>query len=426
MTKVRGRRAGLPALAGAAVVLLAGCGAASSASESALARGGVTSHTPSTPAVSPSPATPTPRASSTPSPTAPGRGEGALTVLAGRGYAEYGASDSAVNWVGEFERGSGCKVNMRYPQPGPDGMDKLVSQGAFDVVSAPPEVAGRLIAEKKAAPLTTSLLPHYQQIPEWLRGQRAITSGGAVYGVPYLWGYYLTLYDAGALSRAPRDAPYTDRGPVMLKDSPMSIADAALALKDRRPSLGVKDPFQLTRQQLDAAVALLGEKKDAGRSYWTIPVEALQGFTGGGVRVERALPYTLAVASRAGWPVKAVDERGPTTGWVDSWMISAQAAAPNCAYRWIDWVGSAKAQQQAAAWSGLAPANPRACSYAPKGGASQAARAAVAARLCDAYGVGDDARIAKIDFAVRPSRDCGGGECTDYADWAAAWQRLVR
>ncbi|RCG32436.1 extracellular solute-binding protein [Sphaerisporangium album] len=414
-------------MAGAAAMLLAGCGAVSSASERTGVAPSRTGPTSPAPSASPSPATPAPGASATPRPTAPGRGEGALTVLAGRGYAEYGASDSAVNWVGEFERGSGCKVNLRYPQPGTDGMDKLVSQGAFDVVSAPPEVAGRLIAERKAAPLTTSLLPYYQQIPEWLRDQRAFTSGGKVYGVPYLWGYHLTLYDAGALSRAPQDAPYSDRGPVMLRDSPMSIADAALVLKKRRPALGVEDPFQLTRQQFDAAVSLLAEKKDAGRSYWTNPVEAVQGFTGGGVRVERALPYTLAVAGGAGRQVKAVDERGTTTGWVDSWMISAQAAAPNCAYRWIDWVSSAKPQQQAAAWNGLAPANPRACSYDPKGTAGQAARAALAARVCDAYGVDDDARIAKIDFAVRPSKDCGGrdGECTDYADWAAAWQRLV-
>ncbi|MBB4705482.1 extracellular solute-binding protein [Sphaerisporangium siamense] len=419
----RRRSAGAASLA-AAAALLAACGAGTGAQEQR-AQVVPARATPRPPSATPS-VTPSSSASPSPSRTAPGRGEGALTVVAYRGYAEYGGSDSSVNWVGEFERNTGCRVTLRSMQ-GADDLDKLVSEGGFDVVAAPPQVAGRLIAEKKAAALTTSLIPRYHQIPEWLRTQPAIASGGRVYGVPYLWGYYQTFYDASRSPHPKADALYSGAVPAVLRDGPLSIADAALRLKRSKPSLGVKNPFQLTRQQFDAALALLGEHAAGGRSYWRNPVEAVQALTGGEARVVRALPYTGYVARAAGRPVKALDERGPTTGWVDSWMISAQAAAPNCAYRWIDWTISGKPQQQAAAWNGLAPANPRGCTWDPGDDAAKEARAALAARICDAYHVDGD-RPRDVGFAVRPSKDCGGrdGECTDYAEWAVAWQRLVR
>ncbi|WP_262841752.1 extracellular solute-binding protein [Sphaerisporangium corydalis] len=408
-------RTGLAAMA--LPVALAACAGPAPASPGSDAAQVAAAPSPTPPAAT---ATPSPSSTPTSTPTpvpkssrgTPGPGEGMLTVLTFRGYAEYGGSDPDVNWVKPFEQSTGCRVNLRFPQSG-DQMDKLLAQTAFDVVAAPPEVTGRLIDERKVVPLTTSLISGYDAIPRWLRTQRSVTAGGKVYGVPFLWGSYVTLYDSGGARPAKGDAIYSDRGPVTVRNSPMSIADAALALKGRRPKLGVKDPFELTPAQLDAAMALLTERQGE-RVYWREPIEALQGLAGSTVRLGRALPYQLDILRRAGRPVKAVPDE-PTTGWVDSWMVSAQATAPNCAYKWLAWTASAGTQRQAAAWNGLAPANPAAC-----GGA--------AARVCAAYRVKDDKWLKKISFAVRPSKDCGGrhGECTDYAEWATRWQQLVR
>jgi putative spermidine/putrescine transport system substrate-binding protein len=345
-----------------------------------------------------------------------------------RGYAEYGGSDPQLNWVGNFQTETGCRVNLRFPQTN-DQMEKLLAQSSYDVVSAPPDIAGQLISDKKVVPLTTSLVPHYDEIPQWLRSQRAFTAAGQVYGVPYLWGSYETIYYGAKTPPAKGDGIYSDRGPVMLRDSPLSIADAALTLKKQRPGLKIKDPFELTASQLDAAMTLLSPKRGGERSYWKEPLDALQGFAGESVRLGRALPYHLDVLRTAGHPVQALGDE-PTTGWVDSWMLSARAAAPNCAYKWIDWVSSAKVQQQAAVWNGLAPANRGACTWAPKGSAQTPdaeQQTAKAKRICGDYHVSDNARIKKISFAVRPARDCGGrdGECTDYAEWAVRWQELV-
>ncbi|GAA3810423.1 ABC transporter substrate-binding protein [Sphaerisporangium flaviroseum] len=444
MTRVRRGRSGLTALLASAAVALAGCGGPDGAAQrSGLAParalpGVTTTATPTAPTPtatgsdSPSAAPPSASVSPSPlvSPKALGPLEGSVTVLTYRGYAEYGGSDPQFNWVGPFESSTGCRVNLRFPQAS-DQMDKFLAQTAYDVVSAPPDIAGRLIAEKKVVPLTTSLIPGYDDIPQWLRSQRSATAGGdQVYGLPYLWGSYMTLYDSARTHPGKGATIYSDRGPVMFRDSPLSIADAALALKKQRPKLGVKDPFELTPRQLDAAMALITERRGVERSFWKDPIDALQGFAGESVRMGRALPYHLDLLRGAGWPVKVLDD-GPTTGWVDSWMVSAQAPSPNCAYKWLDWIGSAKVQQQAAVWNGLAPANPDACTWAPKKSyETEKSRRQTerASRICAGYRVGDTAWLKKIHFAVRPVSDCEGrdGECTDYAEWAARWQQLVK
>ena len=53
-----------------------------------------------------------------------------------------------------------------------------------------------------------------------------------------------------------------NKGKITIPDNPIQIADAALYLSKTKPSLGIKDPYELTKAQLDAAVALL---KSSGR-----------------------------------------------------------------------------------------------------------------------------------------------------------------
>ncbi|MFC4529714.1 extracellular solute-binding protein [Sphaerisporangium dianthi] len=423
----RSRRRSAAALLASAAVALTGCGAVGRQAQVT----SVTTPGPSasasgfaSPAGTPSPsASPTPAVAPSPSAKALGPGEGSVTVMTYRGYAEYGGTSASYNWVGPFESATGCRVNLRFPQSD-DQLDAMTESTAFDVVSAPPQIGGRLIAERKVAPITTSLLSHYDEIPQWLRTQRAVTAGSRVYGVPYLWGWYTTLYDSGRTRPPGGGALYSGRGPVTLKDSPMTIADAALALKRERPKLGIGDPFNLTRPQLDAATALLGER-GGERSYWKRPIQALQRLAGGSVDAARTLPSQLDGLRKAGHPVKAVKGE-PVTGWADSWMISARAASPNCAYRWINWASSKESQQQASVWNLLAPANPKACAFEGEGRAADG-QARLAKGLCAAFRVTDDSFGKKVEFAVLPGSDCTDrdGECTDYAEWAARWRSLV-
>jgi putative spermidine/putrescine transport system substrate-binding protein len=365
----------------------------------------------STPVPSPS-TSPTPTADASPGPSI-GAGEGTLTVLGYRGYVEYGGQDSKVNWVGPFERETGCKVATLDQVRDPAGLEDAYGKKAYDVVAASPETAGKLIAEGKVRELDTALVGDYDEIPKRLRNLPAYHRDGKAYGVPFLWQATQLLYDSRGAKPTSRQDLYTGTR-AAIEDNPLSIAQAALVLRKSEPDLDIDDPFQLTPEQLNKALALLGEQRqDAGRVYWRDPLDVVAGFADGSLRLAQATPYVLDLLRRGGRPVEAAEE-GPATGRSDAWMISANAAHPNCAYRWLDWMASADVQRQAAAWTGDAPANPGAC-------------VGRAARVCDAYHVGDSEWLGKVLFAVRPSRDCDGadGECTDYTEWVTRWRELV-
>ncbi|GLW08401.1 spermidine/putrescine ABC transporter substrate-binding protein [Microtetraspora sp. NBRC 13810] len=398
----RGRR--LAALVAVGGLALAACGGTNDApagrTVSVAVQGG---------AAAPSPAaTPT----GSPGPTI-GAGEGRLSVLAYRGYAEYGGSDPRLNWVGPFEKETGCRVVVLDQVRTPGELAELWPTKPYDVVSASPELAGQLISEKKVVPIDTSLVPGYDEIPKWLRTLPAYDRDGKVYGVPFLWRVNELLYDSSKAGSASW-ADFYRSGQAAIEDDPLSIADAALALKKSDPGLDIEDPFQLTHRQLDAAVALIAGQKGNGREYWKDPLDVIEGFAAGALRMALASPYDQDLLRRAGRPVKAV-ESDPGTGRADAWMVSAGAASPNCARLWLRWMSTPEVQQQAVGWTGMAPANPGAC-------------VGRARRVCDTYPMTDDAWLDKVSFAERPTGDCGGdnGECTEYTEWAARWQELVK
>ncbi|WP_157570356.1 extracellular solute-binding protein [Microtetraspora malaysiensis] len=355
---------------------------------------------------SPSPTSATPsKPEKAPTPIAStGPGEGAVNVLALPGYVEWGGTDPKVNWVTPFQARTGCKVNLRtYDAAATAAGARPLDPGSFDVVAAPPEVAGKLIDEGSVAPLNTSLIAAYPDIPKRLR--RLETRKGDAYGVPYLWGVNEVLYDSSKEGPRTAAALYGGTGKVMLKDSPLTIADAALVLKRR--GADIEDPFQLTPSQLDDAVKLLSLGKPAGRVYWRDPIEVVQGFASGSVRLAQGTPYQRDVLARGGRPVKAAS--GPVTGWADAWMVSSAAAHPSCAYEWLDWVSSVAVQKDAAEWVGLAPANSEACAGRTR-------------RIC-----ADDESFDDVHFASRPAKNCAGGDgvCVPYGQWVERWKRLV-
>ncbi|MGC5016089.1 extracellular solute-binding protein [Streptosporangium sp. DT93] len=378
---------------------------------------------PIVPSSSGPPMTPDPGSTSTPASTATasatpratpsasvGKGEGTLRVLTYQGHVEYGSSAAGVNWVSSFEKRSGCVVRVDRVRTGEE-MASRFAAGTYDVVSPSPDLAGLLVADGKVMPLDTSLIPEYRHIPKRLRELPGLREDGRAYGVPYLWGVNRVIHEGGGTRKA--GALYGG-DPAALRDSPLSIADAALVLRETRPELDIGDPFQLTPDQLDAAVELLAEGDGPDRVYWQDSLDLVRALSSGPVRIAQALPYHLDLFRRAGRQMKAA-QAGPVTGWVDSWMISAASASPNCAYRWLDWTASEGAQRPASAWTGLAPANPEAC-----GGHAR--------RMCDIYRVRDGKGLRDVLFASRPARDCGGrdGTCTDYADWTERWRGLVK
>ena len=84
--------------------------------------------------------------------------EGQLDLLVWPGYAERGASDPAYDWVGPFEKDTGCKVTVRTAADSEE-MVALMNQGGFDLVTASGDAALRLVAAGMVQAIDTARVP---------------------------------------------------------------------------------------------------------------------------------------------------------------------------------------------------------------------------------------------------------------------------
>ncbi|MFI6505699.1 extracellular solute-binding protein [Nonomuraea typhae] len=387
-----------PALALAALALVltsAGAGQAAAIPSPSASKAPSPSATPTSSATPSAKGTPAPKATPTPS-------DGTLQILTYRGYAEYGGTSPKVNWVGTFEKETGCRIARLDQVQNREEMEKQLEQRSYDVISAGPDLAGKLIAGKQVSPINQAKVAGYADLSAPLR--ELTTVGGKVYGVPFLWGVHEYLYDADRIKKPSLEQVFTSPKSA-LQDDPLTIADAALAWKTSG------SPYELTAAELERVMTTL--EGQPGRTYWGSPVDVVKGFATGRLDYAQATPYLRLVLRAAGKPVKAI-KTARTTGWVDSWMLGA-GGNQECAYRWLAWTASAETQRAAASWNGLAPAGEKACKEEAK-------------LVCAAYGAGKGAKPARIEFAVRPPGDCRPpeGECTDYATWRKRWLELVK
>ncbi len=78
------------------------------------------------------------------------------------------------------------------------------------------------------------------------------------------------------------------------------------------------------------------------------------------------------------------------TGWSDTWMIGSKTKNPNCAYKWLDYIASPKANAAVARYFGESPANPKACELTKD------------KAHCETYHSGDEAYAKQIWYWNHP------------------------
>src|ERR1700712_4040563 len=195
-----------------------------------------------------------------------GNGEGQLNLIAWAGYVENGSNDPKVDWVTQFEKDTGCKVNVKIGNPS-DEMVQLMRTGQYDGVSASGDATLRLIYSGDVAPVNTDLVPNYATISDFLKKQPWNSVGGQMYGIPHGWGANVLSWRPDKVTTAPDswsvvfdpNSPY--KGKVTAYDSPIYIADAALYLKATKPDLKITNPYELDSKQFKAATDLLKAQK---------------------------------------------------------------------------------------------------------------------------------------------------------------------
>ena len=107
--------------------------------------------------------------------TAVGDGEGQVDIVAWPGYIERGETDKNYDWVTDFEKKTGCKVNVKTAATS-DEMVALMNEGGFDLVTASGDASLRLIAGKTVQPINIDL------IPSWSDGRRAPAERALAHG----------------------------------------------------------------------------------------------------------------------------------------------------------------------------------------------------------------------------------------------------
>ncbi|HZC69837.1 MAG TPA: ABC transporter substrate-binding protein [Jatrophihabitans sp.] len=343
-----------------------------------------------------------------------GKGEGQLNIIVWAGYAEK-------QWVKPFEEKTGCQTNVKIGDTS-DQMVSLMKTGQYDGVSASGDATLRLIYGGDVAPVNTDLVPNYKTISSFLKNGSWNSVNGQMYGIPHGWGANLLMWDtqhvSGSLDSwsAVFDKSSQYHGKVTAYDSPIYIADAALYLMKTKPDLGIKDPYSLTEDQLNASIDLLKQQNANIGEYWSAYTKEVQAFESGTSEVGTTWQVIANLINDDGkTQVNTVLPKEGATGWSDTWMISSQAKHPNCMYEWMNWITSPKANAEVAEYFGEAPAQTKACDETSD------------PKFCDTYHALDASYASKIHYWTTPQVQCvdgSGDNCTDYSEWITKWQEV--
>ena len=349
-------------------------------------------------------------------PTSVGKGEGKLTLVAWEGYTEK-------QWVAPFEKATGCDVTTKYAGSSNDMFNLMTSGGGgqYDMVSASGDASLRLIYAGAVAEVNMKLIPASKDFFQAFQSPPNNTVDGKHYGVSLQFGPNVLMVNRKAFKKAPTTwgALYDpkNKGKITIPDNPIQIADAALYLSKTKPSLGIKDPYELTKAQLDAAVQLLEQQRPLVKKYWALASDQIDLFKNGGSTLGASWPYQVNTLRAAKVPVVGVIPKEGVTGWLDTWMLSSKAKHPNCAYKWMQYISTPKPQAQQAIYFGETPVNKKACKVMDS--ISKGACAQYSGNKTESY-------YRSIKFWKTPITDCGNGQknCMDLRAWTDAWTKI--
>ena len=341
---------------------------------------------------------------------------GSLNMIAWEGYLQP-------LWVKPFEKSSGCTIHAKYAGSSDEMVTLMRSGGGgqYDMVSASGDASLRLIYGKDVQAIDTSKIPDFKNFNPAFQSPANNTVGGKHYGISLQWGPNTLMYNTKVVKPAPTSwsAIYssTYKGKITVPDNPIQIADAALYLMKTQPSLGITDPYELNSAQFNATTALLKQQKPLIKKYWALASDEIDLFKNGDAVIGASWPYQLSQLAAAKAPVKDLIPKEGATGWLDTWMVSAQTKNLDCAYKWLAYISTPKVQAEQATNYGETPVNSKACPIMDTLAKGSCAQYHANAPL---------AYFKQIHFWKTPVADCGNGksDCMDYTAWQQAWTQL--
>jgi putative spermidine/putrescine transport system substrate-binding protein len=348
--------------------------------------------------------------------TSVGAGESALNLVDWGGYVDP-------LWKTPFEKQTGCKINAK-DAASSDEMVSLMAGGGggqWDMVSASGDADLRLIYAGDVKPMNPDLIPDWASFQDQFKAPAFNTINGIHYGISLQWGPNTLLYSTKKFPNAPTSwSTIYDpalSGLITIPDNAIQIADAALYLSKKQPSLNIKDPYELTKAQFDAAVTLLRQQRPLIKKYWADVPTVENLFKSGDAVAAAAWPVMTNDLKKAGAATADTIPSEGATGWADTWMLATKAPHPNCAYLWTRWVSTPFVQAQQALTWGETPVNTKAC----------AEMEAQQPGSCSQYHAdAPGSYFNNLKFWKTPVAACGDGSnnCIPYAQWQTAWTSI--
>src|SRR5690606_20313338 len=346
-----------------------------------------------------------------------GKAEGQVDIVAWPGYIERGETDKKFDWVTDFEKKTGCKVNVKTAGTS-DEMVALMNEGGFDLVTASGDASLRLIAGKRVQPVNVNLIPSYKTVDPRLQKAPWHYVNNTHYGTPYQWGYNVLMYNTNTFKGQAPDSwkvvfeemalpdGKPNKGRVQAFDGPIYIADAALYLMSTKPELGIKDPYELNEAQYKAALELLRKQRQLVGRYWHDAFVQIDDFTNEGVVASSSWGFQANVLKSKKAPIATVVPKEGATGWADTTRRHAEAKHPNGAYLWMEHSLNKKLQGDRSAWFGSVPVVLDACKGNPLLGE----------KGCENNGLG---AFERIRFWKTPVAKCASqnNQCVPYHRW---------
>ena len=283
-----------------------------------------------------------------------------LNLFVWEGYADP-------SFVKPFEQKYGVKLNATYFSTEDQELAKMVAGGTkqYDVVTASSDNRKQLADAGVIQPLDTSRLPHYKQIFPFLKPTYQLK--GKTWAVAQDWGVNPFVYSKKVFKTPPTnwnvmfDPRFKGRLGIW-GDYSIVYIGASLLGYDKNP----KQLFNLSSSQLTAIKNKMLQLKPQIRKVWSTGGDLIQLFANGEVVGSLGWNYVYQQLALKHFPVgQVVFKDHGAEGWIDANAISS-GIKPECvdlAYKWIDYMTTAKPSAQLANVTGYAVATLAAKKY---------------------------------------------------------------
>ncbi len=260
-----------------------------------------------------------------------GKGEGTLKAIAWEGYGEPA-------WVKGYEAQTGCKASFKYAGSSDEMVTAMRSGGGYDVVSASGDASNRLIASKLVAPIDISQIPDWKNFLGALKSPPNNTVDGKHYGVSWLWGPNVLVWNPAKFTTAP-----TSWGAIYSQGELRQDHGAGQPDPDRRRGALPEQDAAVARDQgrvrADVRASsrrpstLLKQQRPLVKKYWVLASDEIAAFTNGGVTIGAAWPLVPATLISHGREGRLDDPEGRRDGLgrhVDGQLEGAATRTARC------------------------------------------------------------------------------------------------